>query len=114
MVVAPATELDIGDVHDIGKSQHHFRTNFRSISLVETKATLSHSESGFRTGRDSNPRCPFGAHTLSRRARSTTPAPVLVLRAGNNGRRREEIQAEMSRDRPEMQRTSAWRGSRIF
>ena len=30
----------------------------------------------WRMGRDSNPRYPFGVHTLSRRARSTTPAPI--------------------------------------
>ena len=46
-------------------------------------------------GRDSNPRSPFGAHTLSRRARSTTPAPIHCLRAGHNGGSAPEFQEEM-------------------
>ena len=33
-------------------------------------------------GRDSNPRCPFGAYTLSRRAPSTTRPPLYNFIAG--------------------------------
>jgi hypothetical protein len=33
-----------------------------------------------RRDRDSNPRYPFGAHSLSRRARSTTPASLRLER----------------------------------
>jgi hypothetical protein len=38
-----------------------------------------------RRDRDSNPGYPFGIHTLSRRAPSTTRPPLLLLLATNTG-----------------------------
>ena len=50
---------------------------------VVRAGNVTHSESEWRMGRDSNPRYPFGVHTLSRRARSTTPAPIRLKKRTN-------------------------------
>lgn len=45
-------------------------------------ATSERPRKKWRTGRDSNPRYPFGVYSLSRGALSTTQPPVQFLREG--------------------------------
>ena len=51
---------------------------FQCVCYAELlcNALLATVTRGKRMGRDSNPRCPFGAHTLSRRAQSTALSPI--------------------------------------
>ena len=54
-----------------------FQARFEPQNPTLLHAKISfYSERYLRRERDSNPRYPLGVHTLSRRASSTTPAPL--------------------------------------